>query len=71
MNAAESFTYMVTDAAGNTATGTININIIDDVPSVTAVSSGVTAALDEGNTDTGAPPTEHAGNHQHRGDRQG
>ena len=32
MNAAESFTYRVTDANGNTATGTININIVDDVP---------------------------------------
>ena len=32
VNAAESFTYVVTDAVGNTATGTININIVDDVP---------------------------------------
>ena len=32
VNAAESFTYVVTDANGNSATGTININIIDDVP---------------------------------------
>ena len=31
VNAAESFTYRVTDANGNTATGTININIVDDV----------------------------------------
>ena len=54
---AESFTYRVTDAIGNTATGTITVNIVDDGPSVTAVGSGVTAALDEGNTDTGAPPT--------------
>ena len=36
MNAAESFTYVVTDAIGNTATGTININIVDDVPTATA-----------------------------------
>ena len=33
MNAAESFTYRVTDANGNTATGTININFLDDGPS--------------------------------------
>ncbi len=36
VNAAESFTYRVTDANGNTATGTININIVDDVPAITA-----------------------------------
>ena len=28
----DSFTYTVTDANGNTATGTITVNIIDDVP---------------------------------------
>ena len=33
-----------------------HVNIIDDVPSVTAVGSGVTLALDEGNTNSGAPP---------------
>ena len=32
---AESFTYMVTDANGNSATGTITVNIIDDVPTAT------------------------------------
>ncbi|TPJ42893.1 Ig-like domain-containing protein, partial [Mesorhizobium sp. B2-6-5] len=32
VNAAESFTYQVTDANGNTTTGTINIAIVDDVP---------------------------------------
>ena len=32
VNAAESFTYRVTDANGNTATGTITVNIVDDVP---------------------------------------
>ena len=41
MNAAESFTYRVTDANGNTATGTININIVDDVPTATADSGNV------------------------------
>ena len=29
---AESFTYRVTDGFGNTATGTITVNIVDDVP---------------------------------------
>ena len=29
---AESFTYVVTDANGNSATGTITVNIVDDVP---------------------------------------
>ena len=29
---AESFSYRVTDAAGNSATGTITVNIVDDVP---------------------------------------
>ena len=33
VNAAEIFTYRVTDAVGNTATGTININFLDDGPS--------------------------------------
>ena len=33
---AESFTYRVTDANGNTATGTITVNIIDDVPTAIA-----------------------------------
>src|SRR5207342_1427853 len=33
---AENFTYRVTDAQGNSATGTININIVDDVPTATA-----------------------------------
>ena len=32
---AESFTYRVTDANGNTATGTITVNIVDDVPTAT------------------------------------
>ena len=31
---AESFNYRVTDANGNTATGTITVNIVDDVPTV-------------------------------------
>ncbi|QND58626.1 hypothetical protein HB778_20040 [Mesorhizobium huakuii] len=36
VNAAESFTYQVTDANGNSTTGTINIAVIDDVPTATA-----------------------------------
>ena len=36
---------MATDANGNTATGTIKINIVDDVP---------TATLDSGNVNEGA-----------------
>ena len=35
---AESFTYVATDANGNTTTGVIRINIVDDVP--TAVGLG-------------------------------
>src|SRR5207342_3259956 len=42
---AENFTYRVTDAQGNSATGTININIVDDVPTATA---------DVGNVNEGA-----------------
>ena len=33
------------------------ITFADDGPSVTAVGSGVTLTLDEGNTNTGVPPT--------------
>ncbi|MER8986039.1 Ig-like domain-containing protein, partial [Mesorhizobium sp. M0843] len=40
-NAAESFTYKVTDANGNTTTGTINVAIVDDVPTATADSGNV------------------------------
>ena len=48
VNAAESFTYRVTDADGNTATGTININIVDDVPTApTVTASAATAGVDE------------------------
>ena len=42
---AESFTYMVTDANGNSATGTITVNIVDDVP---------TAQVDSDNVNEGA-----------------
>ena len=33
---AESFTYRVTDANGNSTTGTITVNIVDDVPTANA-----------------------------------
>ena len=47
---AESFTYVVTDANGNTATGTITVNIIDDVPTATAdTNSVVEGAIVTGN----------------------
>ena len=39
---AESFTYQVTDDNGNTTTGTINIAIVDDVPTAVANSNSVT-----------------------------
>jgi hypothetical protein len=36
----ESFTYLVTDAAGQTATSTITVNIVDDVP-IANVTNGI------------------------------
>ena len=54
-------TVTVTDGDGDQAQSVTNvsaqISFADDGPSVTAVGSGVTAALDEGNTNSGAPPT--------------
>ena len=55
-------TVTVTDGDGDKATSNVvdvstQITFDDDGPRVTAVASGVTAALDEGNTDTGSPPT--------------
>ena len=42
---AESFTYVATDANGNTATGTITVNIVDDVPTAVAdINSGIEGA---------------------------
>ena len=38
---AESFTYKVTDANGNTATGTITVNIIDDIPTAVVPQAAV------------------------------
>ena len=47
---AESFTYVVTDANGNTATGTITVNIVDDVPTAQAnINSVVEGAIVTGN----------------------
>ncbi|RTL98919.1 MAG: type I secretion C-terminal target domain-containing protein, partial [Hyphomicrobiales bacterium] len=37
----ENFTYTVTDSVGNTTTGTITVNIIDDVPTAVANSNNV------------------------------
>src|SRR5207344_221454 len=45
------------DKASTPTDVSAQITFDDDGPRVTAVSSGVTAALDEGNTDTGSPPT--------------
>ena len=47
---AESFQYKVTDANGNTATGTIKVNIVDDVPTA---SNEVSQNVAEGATVTG------------------
>ena len=47
---AESFSYVVTDANGNTATGTITVNIVDDVPTAVAdINSGIEGGLVTGN----------------------
>ena len=50
-----------TDGDGDQAQSVTNVSaqitFDDDGPSVTAVGSGVTLALDEGNTNAGAPPT--------------
>ncbi|SFM63086.1 type I secretion C-terminal target domain (VC_A0849 subclass), partial [Pseudomonas sp. ok602] len=42
LNNADSFIYKATDAQGNFVTGTILINIVDDVPSATASTRSVT-----------------------------
>ncbi|TGP22388.1 type I secretion C-terminal target domain-containing protein [Mesorhizobium sp. M1D.F.Ca.ET.184.01.1.1] len=42
----ENFTYTVTDSVGNTTTGTITVNIIDDVPSFTHIQSAIVANQD-------------------------
>jgi len=36
----DNFNYTVTDANGNTATGTISVSIVDDVPKIDVVASG-------------------------------
>ena len=54
-------TVTVTDGDGDQAESVIDVSaqitFDDDGPSATAVGSGVTVALDEGNTNVGAPPT--------------
>ena len=54
-------TATITDADGDNQSATIDLGkqvfFLDDGPSDTAVASGVTVALDEGNTDSGSPPT--------------
>ncbi|MBZ9992138.1 type I secretion C-terminal target domain-containing protein, partial [Mesorhizobium sp. BH1-1-5] len=40
LTGAESFTYTAKDANGNTVTGTVGINVIDDVPAFTLVNDG-------------------------------
>ena len=49
-NNVESFTYQVTDANGNTATSTITIDVIDDIPTAAAdTNSVVEGAIVTGN----------------------
>jgi len=48
--AGDSFTYQVQDGLGNTVTGTINIGIVDDVPSASAEAAG---PVNEGGVITG------------------
>ncbi|WP_246449740.1 beta strand repeat-containing protein [Qipengyuania soli] len=43
---AESYSYTATDANGNTVTGTITINIVDDVPTAVADTNSVTEGGD-------------------------
>ncbi|WP_292899053.1 beta strand repeat-containing protein, partial [Nitratireductor sp.] len=48
ISGAESFTYVATDAFGNTTTGTITIDIIDDVPKAEAAAGeAASVVLDE------------------------
>ncbi|MBB5055174.1 T1SS-143 domain-containing protein [Afipia massiliensis] len=56
---AESFQYRATDANGNTAIGTITVNIVDDVPSITAAADAV--SVDEGNLASDRHPVPEPG----------
>ncbi|TPJ32950.1 VCBS domain-containing protein, partial [Mesorhizobium sp. B2-6-5] len=65
----ENFTYTVTDSVGNSTTGTITVNIIDDVPKAIGTAQ-LTANVDEdglhnaqsvGNVDNPQPDGEVAG----------
>ena len=40
-NNVETFTYLVTDADGNTTTSTITIDVIDDIPTAVADTNSV------------------------------
>ena len=63
----ENFTYKVTDANGNTATGTIHVNIVDDVP--TAVAD--TDTVQSGGTAVGNVITDAEANGDHGADSAG
>ncbi len=57
----EGFNYTVTDANGNTTTGTINVSIVDDVPTARADTDSVTEGADTtGNVLTGVGTTSGA-----------
>ncbi|MHC2816877.1 T1SS-143 domain-containing protein [Bradyrhizobium huanghuaihaiense] len=57
-------TVTITDGDGDKASTPVDVSgkitFDDDGPKLTAVLSGTTAALDEGNTDAGVPPTSTA-----------
>jgi VCBS repeat-containing protein len=43
----ESFTYEVTDANGNTAQGTITVDIVDDTPLISTIETSTDLTVDE------------------------
>ncbi len=49
----EGFNYTVTDANGNTTTGTINVSIVDDVPSIGIVQPALNVTNVAGTVFTG------------------
>ena len=69
---AESFTYVVTDANGNTATGTITVNIVDDIPTAVAdTNSVVEGAIVTGNVLTDGTDDVFGADGAARGRRRG
>ena len=54
----DAFTYTATDANGNSVTGTITIDIIDDVPAIDIATSGTTLIVDESLGTTGSVQNE-------------